>query len=335
MDPVYECITFYLFQHIIDKSKRDYFYFVEHKKHYQLYLRLRSVCKLWNERMLMKLPKRKHLRITPHNDVEFEQKIPLLASNNDTSLYFKSHLTLFCANKCTARKLLLVSDLYSHNITKLFVEEFPNPDVNVPIILSKLTNLQQIHISRAHWSSRFTFASPSLQSITLQNCLGMRTMKFACPLLRLFVFDRGILEIPFLEDIGERKLRFIIQSLYHVDVIVKGLSLNNLKLYCSPATKSIALSVVKCLGLYFKLASRANVEVSLRNCFYSKVLIEGERMPSLDVRDMKLKMLRLRCAKLQKFVISNSVIKSPDYCSKSLQALKSTQQQSKKTCTYV
>jgi len=189
-----ETVLYYLFQHIIDKSRLDHFYFVSHKKNYQLYLRLRRVCKLWNAIMLMKLPQRKHLRIAPHSDKEFAQKLPHIAKNTDTALYFKSHLTLFCSNKCTTKKLQIVADFYSHNITKLFVEEFPSPDVNVPMLLTKLTNLKQIHISRAHWSTRFTFASTSLQTITLQHCLGMRTMKFACPSLRLFIFDRGILD---------------------------------------------------------------------------------------------------------------------------------------------
>jgi len=212
------------------------------------------------------------------------------------------------------------------------VEEFPAPDVNVPILLTKLTNLRQIHISRAHWSTRFTFTSPSIQTITLQNCLGMRTMKFACPSLRLFIFDRGILEIPFLEDISERKLRFVLQSNQHVNVVVKGLSLNNLKLHC--ATQSTFLKVVKCLGVYFKMSSKANMEIALQKCAYPTVIIEGEKVSAVELCDMKMKVLKLRCARLQKFITSNCVIKSPDYCPNSSQAL-SNPYVKKTKCTYV
>jgi hypothetical protein len=275
---------------------------------------------LWNELMLMKLPKRKSLKIYPHNDADFTKKMYALAYNTDASLYFKSHLSLFCTNKCTSKKLLMVSDLYALNITKLFVEEFPSPDENVPLLLAKLKNLKQIHISRAHWSTRFTFTSQSLQSITLQNCLGMRTMKFLCPSLRLFIFDRGILEIPFLEDVGERKLRFAIQSSYHVDVVVKGLSLNNLKLHC--VTKSTFLHVVKCLGVYLKLASRAIMDIALHKCSYPTVLIEGDNITNVEMRDMKLKVLKLRCAKLQKLNTTDCVIKTTDYSPDPKEALR-------------
>lgn len=301
-----------MFSKIVDKSTNDHYYFVTHKDDHQFYLKLRSVCRLWNDIVLMMLPQRRHLRLSPHNDAEFEQRMPYIANNTDISLYFKSHLTFFCANKCTSRKLLLVADLFSNNITKLFVEEFPSPDVNVPILLSKLTNLKQIHIARAHWSTKFRFDSASLQTITLQSCLGMKTMKFACPSLQLFVFDRGILEIPFLEDIGERKLRFVIQSKQHVDVVVKGLNLNNLKLHCT--TKSTYVKISKCLGVSFKFASRSTVDINLRKCFYSTVLIEGEKVESLELSDMKMKALKLRCARLQTFNTTNCVIKFPDYC---------------------
>jgi hypothetical protein len=82
MIPVYEGVLFYAFQHVIDKSKKDYFYFVSHKKHYALYIKLRTVCKLWNEMILMKLPRRKHIKISPHNETDFVRRMNQLGSSN-------------------------------------------------------------------------------------------------------------------------------------------------------------------------------------------------------------------------------------------------------------
>jgi len=318
MFPVYECVIYFILQEIRERAKDDHFYLVVHKKAQQTYLRLRAVCKMWNEIVQLMLPPRKHIKISPHNEAEFEQKLVRIANSTDVSVYLKSHITLFCANKCALRKLHVLGDYYSSNITKLFVEEFPCPDTNVPILLSKLTNLQQLHISRAHWSTKFKFESLSLRTITLQCCLGMKTMKFLCPSLSLFVFDRGILEIPFLEDVGERKLRFVIQSRNDVTAIVKGLNLNNLKLHCN--TK-LYVTINHCLGVYFKLSSRSPMDVLLRKCVYSSVLIEGEKVDKIEILNMKLKVLKLRCARLQNLTTTDCAIKVPDFnCPKLFQS---------------
>lgn len=312
MIPIYDRVIFYVFQKAIEKSIYNHYYFLTHKKSYQRYLRWRSVCKLWNDIILMMLPRRRHLKIQPHNDAAFEQKVSHMESNNDLSLYFKSHITIFCANKCATRKLSTVYEQFSSKITKLYVEEIPCPDGNVPILLSKLTNLQQLHISRAHWSTKFKFESKSLQTIILQSCLGMKTMKMACPSLCLFVFDRGILEIPFLEDIGERKLRFIIQSNQHVNVLVKGLNLNNLKINSFTA-KSTHVKLSRCLGVSFKFSSKSMMDVTIRKCFYSTVLVEGEKLERLELFNMKMKGLKLRCARLQTLNTDSCVIKTQDF----------------------
>jgi len=256
------------------------------------------------------IPSRMHIRISPHNENEFEQKVVKIANNSAVSVFLKSHITLFCANKCALRKLNILADHYSRTITKLFVEECPCPDMNIPTLLSKLTNLQQLYISRAHWSTKFKFESASLRTISLQCCLGMKTMKFVCPSLSLFVFDRGILEIPFLEDVGERKLRFVIQSKNEVTAIVKGLNLNNLKLHCN--TK-LNVTINRCLGVYFKFSSRSEMDILLRKCVYSSILIEGEKVDTLELLNMKLKILKLRCARLRKLTASNCAIKTYDF----------------------
>lgn len=267
---------------------------------------------MWNDMILMMLPRRQHLRIQPHNDAAFEQKTSHMEKNKDLSLYFKSHITIFCANKCATRRLRTVYEHFSANVTKLYVEELPCPDENVPIILSKLTNLEQLYISRAHWSTKFKFESQSLQMITLQSCLGMKTMRMVCPSLCAFVFDRGILEIPFLEDIGERKLRFIIQSNQHVNVLVKGLNLNNLKLHsCTALSTRVKLS--RCLGVSLKFSSKSKMDVVMRKCFYSNVLVEGEKLEKLELVNMKMKVLKLRCTRLQTLDIGSCVIKTQDF----------------------
>jgi len=319
MIPIYDRVIFSVFQKIIEKSISNHFFFISHKKAHQQYLRWRSVCKLWNEILLMMLPRRTHLKILPHNETAFESKIAYMERSDDLSLYFKSHITIFCANKCAIRKLHTVSELFSTKITRLFVEELPCPDGIVPVLLTNLKNLQELHISRSHWSTKFKFESTSLQTIALQSCLGMKTMKMACPSLSSFVFDRGILgksqyvvEIPFLEDIGERKLRFIIQSTKEVNIVVKGLNLNNLKIHCNtPRPTHMKLS--KCLGITFKFSSRLPMDVTMRKCYYSAVVVDGEKVDRLQMVNMKMKVLKLRCPILRQLHTNNCVIKTRDF----------------------
>lgn len=301
---IYEVILTQLFSFILTT---DIFFFVKNPGARKEVLRIRTVCKQWDQVLRRILPIKKHLKIEKSCCNNEPAKGKILESNITDSLFVNGFSNSLVLHLCVSHFTLDLSEKFGPKITHMYLQSVDGIAGFLPRIVKNTKNLETLVLSDCYWIGRLSLSSNTLKHFTLFKVVGLEILQLKCHNLATLTYNECNLS-PLLSC--ENHLKILTNTHSHFSVHIGSLYIEQVEII-SERAKSTSIEINNCCGNKIRIKSRELQNLTFRQAKYGKIVTACPRLRSFRLDGVKmLKRLVLDSPALTTVHLGRCVVKS-------------------------
>jgi len=301
---IYENILSQLFPSI---PGNDTFFFVKNPGMKKDVLKIRTVCRVWNEILRKILPFKKHLKIEKSCCNNEPGKGKILEENVTDSLFVNGFSNSLVLHLCVSHFTLDLSEKFGQKITHMYLQSVDGIAGFLPRIVKNTRNLETLVLSDCYWIGRLALTSQTLTQFTLLKVVGLEVLQLKCRNLLNLVYNECNLS-PLLSC--ENNLKIFVHCQTDIRIQISALYIEQVEIMCEKA-KSSHLEFLECCGSKVLVRSKDLMSLAFKNTKYGKIMTTCPKLKTFQIEGVKsLKRLVLDSKDLTKVQLGKCTVKS-------------------------
>jgi len=285
----------------------DIFFFVKNPAVKKEVLKVRTVCKLWNEILKKILPFKKHLKIEKSCCNNEPGKGKILEDNITDSVFVNGFSNSLVLHLCVSHFTLELSEKFGEKITHIYLQSVDGIAGFLPRIVKNTKNLATLVLSDCYWIGRLALTSHTLTHFTLFKVVGLEILQLKCRNLLNLVYNECNLS-PLLSC--ENNLKIFVHCLTDLKIQISALYIEQVEISCEKA-KSSTLEFSECCGSKIRVKSKDLMHLSFSRTKYGKILTICPRLRTFQIDGVRsLKRLVLDSTDLENVLLGKCAVKS-------------------------